>query len=91
MSNWINNKKPIWKHVIKPCHILNCCPYGQLVEEYPLPTKRGKRSCKVFGHDCPAYYQTELLGEDKHPTKKEWKACQKEFEQTIQKNELMKQ
>ena len=36
-SKWINNKVPIWKHIIKPCKLCGYCPYGQLVEEYPHP------------------------------------------------------
>lgn len=36
-GKWINNEVPIWKNVIKPCKMLCFCPYGQLVEEYPLP------------------------------------------------------
>ena len=48
----------------KPCHSCGFCPYGQLVEEYPLQgEKRDEVSCKVFGHDCPAYYMAEPLSE----------------------------
>jgi hypothetical protein len=36
-GKWINNKVPLWKDVIKPCKLCGFCPYGQLVEEYPLP------------------------------------------------------
>lgn len=36
-GKWINNEVPIWKHVVKPCKLCGFCPYGQLVEEYPLP------------------------------------------------------
>ncbi len=36
-GKWINNEVPIWKDVIKPCKLCCFCPYGQLVEEYPLP------------------------------------------------------
>ena len=36
-GKWINNEVPIWKNVIKPCKLCGYCPYGQLVEEYPLP------------------------------------------------------
>ena len=38
MSKWLNNKiiihKP--KDVEKPCHLCGYCPYGQLVEEFPI-------------------------------------------------------
>jgi len=36
-GKWINNEVPLWKDVIKPCKLCGFCPYGQLVEEYPLP------------------------------------------------------
>jgi len=60
MSEWINNKRRIWKHkeIVKPCHKLGFCPYGQLVEEYPIK-RRNKYSCKTYGHECPVYYQAE--------------------------------
>ena len=77
MSKWLNNEKPIYStkkekyvydgktyviHVIKPCHNMGYCPYGQLVEEYPL--SKSDRSCKVFGHDCPVFYLAEFITED---------------------------
>jgi len=37
----------------KPCHDLGYCPYGVLVEDFPLSKPRTEKSCKVFGHDCP--------------------------------------
>ena len=36
-GKWINNEVPIWRNVVKPCKLCGFCPYGQLVEEYPLP------------------------------------------------------
>ena len=36
-GKWINNEVPIWRNVIKPCKLCGYCPYGELVEEYPLP------------------------------------------------------
>ncbi len=36
-GKWINNEVPLWKDVIKPCKLCGFCPYGELVEEYPLP------------------------------------------------------
>lgn len=36
-GKWINNEFPIWKNVVKPCKLCGYCPYGQLIEEYPLP------------------------------------------------------
>lgn len=51
----------------KPCGILQWCPYGPLVEEFPLHGEGEYRcaplaepsSCAVFGHDCPAFYVAE--------------------------------
>ena len=67
MSKWLNNKKIIHnlEAVEKPCHRTGYCPYGQLVEEFPLhPEDQDKKySCKVFGHDCPVYYHAEFLKE----------------------------
>ena len=47
----------------KPCHILGYCPYGQLVEEFPLDVQPSDISCKVFGHNCPVYYCAESFSE----------------------------
>jgi hypothetical protein len=46
--------------VTKPCHTLRYCPYGQLVEDFPLeyPNKT-LQSCTVFGHNCPVYSVAE--------------------------------
>ena len=43
----------------KPCKILRYCPYGPLVEDFPLKDKRDKISCNVFGHDCPVFTMNE--------------------------------
>ena len=65
MSEWINNKKIVDRDAEKPCHVLKYCPYGPLVEEYPLREKRDpKYSCTVFGHDCPVFYQKEGFCEE---------------------------
>ena len=85
MSKWINNKERIWKHMVKPCRILGLCPYGQLVEEFPLKQRRNKFSCTEFGHDCPAFYHTEFWCEDKKVTKKEVEAMEKEIDQYMEK------
>lgn len=53
-----------WKRrvraVCKPCWELKYCPYGPLVEEFPLPEKDDERSCRIFGHHCPVFYVAEL-------------------------------
>ena len=49
MSEWINNEvllenletkdeklKEFYQNLEKPCHSCGFCPYGQLVEEFPL-------------------------------------------------------
>jgi len=120
MSVWLNNKKQIWKKTVKPCRMCGFCPYGQLVEAFPLHTKeekyaikhnrysklikgkgwtkckktdkgaspdinwssgkvKNKISCDVFGHDCPAFYMAEPLGEDKEATAKELDTCWEEW------------
>lgn len=49
----------------KPCHALDFCPYGALVEEFPLKEVRDESiSCKVFGHDCPVFYCGSPFAED---------------------------
>ena len=39
----------------KPCSTLGYCPYGPLVETFPLKEERDEESCEVFGHDCPVF------------------------------------
>jgi len=58
-----------------PCNVLRYCPYGKLVEYFPLGDKEvawngekllwikkkvEAKACKLFGHDCPAYYVAEI-------------------------------
>jgi len=51
---------------VKPCHKLGFCPYGQLVEEFPLKQNPNPEiSCEVFGHNCPVFHCAENLTEDK--------------------------
>lgn len=49
---------------IKPCWILGFCPYGILVESFPLLEERNDESCKVYGHQCPVFTVGEKLAED---------------------------
>jgi hypothetical protein len=49
--------------VCKPCWELKYCPYGPLVEQYPLRKKRTAQSCRIFGHDCPVFYSAEPFTE----------------------------
>lgn len=57
--NWENRVKA----VCKPCWELKYCPYGPLVEEFPLPEEPTSRSCRIFGHECPVFFVAEPLTE----------------------------
>jgi len=35
---WVNNEHIVFKHAIKPCKFCGFCPYGQLVEDFPVPS-----------------------------------------------------
>ena len=68
MSVWLNTTTVTHPELEKPCRILGYCPYGQLVEEFPL--SGSKLSCTSengaiiqFGHDCPVHYHAELVSE----------------------------
>lgn len=41
----------------KPCRKLKYCPYGFLVEQFPLSEtrKRFEERCSVYGHMCPVF------------------------------------
>jgi hypothetical protein len=67
------NKEPIWKHAVKPCKMMAFCPYGELVEMFPLHEPRNKMSCNVFGHDCPVFYHAEIFIDGDLATEKERK------------------
>jgi hypothetical protein len=45
----------------KPCQTLEYCPYGPLVEQFPLLDKRDDMSCRIFGHQCPVFYTAEMF------------------------------
>lgn len=42
-----------------PCSKLGYCPYGVLVEEFPLLKDEDDESCPIFQHQCPVYYVAE--------------------------------
>lgn len=81
MSYWLNTTKVIHPDIEKPCIKLRYCPYGQLVEEYPLHhtedyphkeygeklacTNENNSGLMQFGHDCPVHYHAEFLCVDK--------------------------
>lgn len=60
---YINNKSVIDPQIDKPCRQLKYCPYGSLVELFPLGKDRTELSCRVFGHDCPVHYHREHITE----------------------------
>ena len=57
------NGKDMLYRINKPCLDCNFCPFGQLIEAFPLKKKSDKVSCKVFGHDCPVFYMAEPFAE----------------------------
>jgi len=47
----------------KPCQTLGWCPYGVLVEQFPLLPESDPRQCRRYGHLCPAFEVAEAGGE----------------------------
>jgi len=55
------------KEIERPCGVLSWCPYGPLVEQFPLAGDGPGAyhphieplECGVFGHDCPVFYMAE--------------------------------
>ncbi|BBI33458.1 HNH endonuclease [Cohnella abietis] len=50
--------------ICKPCWELNYCPYGSLVESFPI-TENEEYRCRVFGHVCPVFIVAEPFTETK--------------------------
>jgi len=64
---WLNNTNRIHGIgglIVKPCHMTGFCPYGQLVEAFPLRENKDYFSCNLFGHDCPVFYHAESVTEN---------------------------
>ena len=66
-SQWLNTTF-VRNELEKPCIKLQYCPYGGLVEEFPIQEERTKLSCHIkngaiitFGHNCPVHYLAELV------------------------------
>ena len=57
---WLNTTEVMHPVLEHPCVKLDYCPYGAVVELYPLLENRGNKSCQVFGHDCPVHYLAEI-------------------------------
>jgi hypothetical protein len=53
--------------VDKPCRKLGYCPYGALVEQFPLLRDRSFVTCSVFGHNCPVYTAAEPFQDQSDP------------------------
>lgn len=51
-----DNTKPV---ATKPCLKIGYCPYGVLVEQFPLATPGDPMRCEVYGHLCPAFSVAE--------------------------------
>ena len=47
------------KWIGKPCIQLGYCPYGSLVETFPLTGESDELSCSTFGHACPVLKVSE--------------------------------
>ncbi|MFX1281116.1 MAG: hypothetical protein ACFFA3_17330 [Promethearchaeota archaeon] len=50
-------------NIEKPCYNLGWCPFGALVECFYSHRERPTILCKVYGHDCPAFYLSENINE----------------------------
>lgn len=44
-----------------PCKKLGYCPYGYLVEDFPLKEQRDEQSCPVYGHNRPVFSTAEAV------------------------------
>lgn len=49
--------------VCKPCWELNYCPYGPLVEQFPIAEAGVDHRCRTFGHVCPVFSVAEPFTE----------------------------
>lgn len=66
-SKWgqkINWNKRV-KAVCKPCWEIKYCPYGPLVEYFPIGKENDQKVCIIYGHICPAYKVAEPFTETK--------------------------
>lgn len=66
-SKWgekINWEKRV-KAVCKPCWEIKYCPYGPLIEEFPIIDEDDNKRCIIYGHICPVYRVAEPFTETK--------------------------
>lgn len=54
VSRWVNTIEIVNPGIEKPCVALWYCPYGLLVEAFPM--SGGELVCTEGGHDCPVHY-----------------------------------
>lgn len=56
--------------LVKPCGQLGYCPYGRLVEQFPLPCDEAASeldadcldyACSIYGHICPVVFVASVL------------------------------
>lgn len=50
--------------ICKPCWELNYCPYGSVIEKFPVSDDYDF-SCRIFGHECPVFSIAEPFTETK--------------------------
>ncbi|MFR4162065.1 MAG: HNH endonuclease [Paraclostridium sordellii] len=71
MDNKISKAFEQWKHrmkgryiraICKPCWELKYCPYGTVVESFPIDDD-DEYSCRIFGHQCPVFHVAEPFTE----------------------------
>ena len=60
----INWEKRV-KAVCKPCWEIKYCPYGPLVEDFPIAEENNPKRFVIFGHICPVYRVAEPFTETK--------------------------
>ena len=53
------------KAICKPCWEIKYCPFGPIVEDFPITLEPTEKSCRIFGHDCPVFYTAEPFTETK--------------------------
>lgn len=44
-----------------PCKKLGYCPYGYLVEDFPVEELRSEKGCPIYGHECPVFSTAEAV------------------------------
>ena len=64
---WLDriNAKARVKAICKPCWEIKYCPYGPLVEQFPLAEGGDPQRCIIFGHICPVFRVAEPFTETK--------------------------